>query len=477
MSSSKHLKDNLIFDKDYDTSLSMGAILPPYPAKAQLDALFDSFDATGLIAPGIDTKGLMHERGKMFGVLIAEDGQGKRYTLKAFSGCVASYYEIDGFVPPAFPVKEFEETMLYYSEKVKEIQQKERKNEALFTDNFVSEEALQQQDEWTLLNKEKKQQTLANCITLKKSLKEERAGFTTEALNSLRRLYHFYCIDGKQRNFADMGISAPPTGTGDCCAPKLLSNAFSRGLKPLSLIEGYYGKDAGGKVHRHYYPPCRTKCALILPYILGLDIVYCDDFVTVVNKKEGLLTLEGVQENDSLNERIHAIFPSSLPVSAVHRLDMDTSGLVLVAREKQCFSYLSRQFQNKTIQKTYIAKVRGVVKTTHGLIDLPLRKKEKDSLIQVVRDDGKKAITCYERLAIKRNKYNELETRLLLTPQTGRSHQLRVHCQTALFPIVGDRLYGQRKEGEERMLLHANSLCFRHPITHQEITIECPPPF
>jgi tRNA pseudouridine32 synthase/23S rRNA pseudouridine746 synthase len=438
----------------------MGAILPPYQAKAPLDALFDSFDATGHITPAIDTQTLLTDRGKMFGILIAEDEHGTKHTLKAFSGCLASYYEIDGFVPPAFPVKEFEATMLYYSDKVKEIQRREQDT---LLPPVRKETAKQQHNE--------------DSFTLQKQLKKERTRITTEALQSLRKLYSFHCIDKKQRTFSDMRIEAPPTGTGDCCAPKLLSYAFSRGFKPLSLLEGYYGKDAGGKIHRHYYPPCRTKCALILPFILGLDIVYCDDFITVVNKKEGLLTLEGLHETDSLNERIHAIFPSSLPVSAVHRLDMDTSGLVLVAREKQCFSYLSRQFQKKTIKKTYIAKVRGVVKTPQGIIDLPLAKNAENPLIQEVRADGKKSVTRYERLAIKRNSYNEFETRLLLTPQTGRSHQLRVHCRTALFPIVGDRLYGQRKEGEKRMLLHANSICFRHPVTHTQITIESPSPF
>lgn len=464
MSSSKHRKDHVIFNEDYDTSLSMGAILPPYQAKAPLDALFDSFDATGHIAPAIDTQTLLTERGKMFGVLIAEDAHGTKHTLKAFSGCLASYYEIDGFVPPAFPVKEFEATMLYYSDKVKEIQRREKENVLRLTNDSVKKKTAKQQ--WS-----------KDCLTLQKQLKTERTRITTEALQSLRKLYSFHCIDKKQRTFSDMGIEAPPTGTGDCCAPKLLSYAFSRGFKPLSLLEGYYGKDAGGKIHRHYYPPCRTKCALILPFILGLDIVYCDDFITVVNKQEGLLTLEGLHETDSLNKRIHALFASSLPVSAVHRLDMDTSGLVLVAREKQCFSYLSRQFQQKNIKKTYIAKVRGVVKTTHGIIDLPLAKNAEKPLLQEVREDGKKSITQYERLAIKRNNNNEFETRLLLTPQTGRSHQLRVHCSTALFPIVGDRLYGQRKEGEKRMLLHANSICFKHPVTHQEITIESPSPF
>ncbi|VGO21829.1 Ribosomal large subunit pseudouridine synthase A [Pontiella sulfatireligans] len=202
-----------------------------------------------------------------------------------------------------------------------------------------------------------------------------------------------------------------------------------------------------------------------------LEIIYSDDALVVVNKPTGLLSVpgRGPDKQDCLYHRMLEQFPDAL---MVHRLDMDTSGLVLFARTPEAQRNLSMQFEKREISKTYIAVVEGVIEKKVGMVDFPMRKDMAHSLpprhvVDCVR--GKKALTEWKVL-----ERTETTTRVALFPQTGRSHQLRVHMECIGFPIVGDPIYGTPAE---RLMLHAQSLEFRHPETGEPIRLECPAPF
>ena len=202
-----------------------------------------------------------------------------------------------------------------------------------------------------------------------------------------------------------------------------------------------------------------------------LDIIHYDAEFVAVNKPTGMLTVpgRGADKQDCLYRRVLEEFPDAL---MVHRLDMDTSGLVLFARSPEAQRNLSMQFEQREISKTYIAVVEGVIEKNVGMVDFPMRKDMEQRLppkhvVDCVR--GKKAVTEWRVL----ERY-ESTTRVALFPKTGRSHQLRVHMQSIGFPIIGDPIYGR---AGERLMLHAQSMELLHPITAEPIRLECPAPF
>jgi tRNA pseudouridine32 synthase/23S rRNA pseudouridine746 synthase len=202
-----------------------------------------------------------------------------------------------------------------------------------------------------------------------------------------------------------------------------------------------------------------------------LEIIYSDAALLAVNKPTNLLSVpgRGPDKQDCLYHRVLEQFPDAL---MVHRLDMDTSGLVLFARSPEAQRNLSLQFEKREISKTYVAIVEGVIEQDEGMVDYPMRKDMEQRLppkhiVDCVR--GKKAVTDWRVL-----ERGENTTRVALFPKTGRSHQLRVHMQSIGHPMVGDPIYGQ---SAERLMLHAESLSFPHPMTGDPIRLECPPPF
>ena len=301
----------------------------------------------------------------------------------------------------------------------------------------------------------------------------------------------------------------PPGGTGDCAAPKLLNYAFAHGLEPLAMGEFWYGAspDTAVRTHGHFYPSCTSKCGPLLGYMMkGLRHpirsgatersgmtdtslptpicnLYEDESIIVVEKPSGMPSVPGLDGRNSLQELLTS---QSNEIHAVHRLDMDTSGVMVFAKTSEAAVNLRRQFEEHTVRKTYMAKVSadtvsqtGSSKTGKGTIDQPLspdydeRPRQKIDFRQ-----GKPAYTEYE---IIRN-HEDGTTDLLLYPHTGRTHQLRVHCAHHLGlgrPIVGDLLYGgysvfDNKASEPahpaRLCLHALSITFRHPLTAEELT-------
>lgn len=285
----------------------------------------------------------------------------------------------------------------------------------------------------------------------------------------------------------------PPSGAADCAAPKLLNAARLAGLKPLALAEFWWGAPppGGGRVEGMFFPACREKCGPVLPFLLGglevasrqtwkprevnedeLRVVHRDERFLVLDKPEGLLSVPARDETvtDSLLARVQRQFPRAM---AVHRLDLDTSGLLLVALDEEMYRLLQEQFLSREVQKRYVAVLEGEVTKDEGVIELPLRVDLDQRPRQLVDfEHGKSAHTRFEVLAREGGR-----TRVAFFPLTGRTHQLRVHASHQLglgTPIVGDRLYGSPGG---RLHLHAEALRFRHPLSGAVIELRIPAPF
>ena len=336
-----------------------------------------------------------------------------------------------------------------------------------------------------------------------KELTTTRTTLTTQSLQRVFDLYTFTRFDGKKITLNEIiarhGGRLPPTGTGDCCAPKLLSYAFEHGLIPFSMDEVFYGKDSPNKKCGSSYPPCDERCGYILPSILGLEILYRDDAILVVNKQSGLLSVPGrtPDKQDCIESRMKALFPftNQLNQPAVHRLDMETSGIMILAFTKEAHRELNRQFEAKEVHKKYIALLDGVLQKADGeaapkqgektgRIELKFRL-DPDNRPHQIYDEiyGKSGITDWENLGLVTyhapDGSTRKATRILFMPQTGRTHQLRLHSSDRHgfhLPIIGDTLYGTCQPGE-RLMLHAQEISFTHPLTHEKMHFECQPDF
>ncbi|MFA6856133.1 MAG: RluA family pseudouridine synthase [Treponema sp.] len=340
----------------------------------------------------------------------------------------------------------------------------------------------------------------------KRRISSERAVLTTESLKAVHSLYRFHCSDGTIRTL--FGICAeravqnrcqklPPTGTGDCCAPKLLDYAFAHALLPVSMDEVYYGRPSVNKKSGISYEPCDERCGIILPAILGLTIVYRDQNILVVNKQSGLLSVpgRGPEKQDCVVNRMRRLFPDTIKQPSVHRLDMETSGLIVLAFTAESQRNLSMQFERGQVRKQYVALLDGVLENAEGL-SVPSRGVT-EGVMQLkfspdwpnrprrIYDDvnGRLGITEWTKLGY--NWYrgtdgkNRKVTRILYTPHTGRTHQLRLTSSDIHgfgLPIVGDSLYGKCGKGE-RLMLHAQYLSFIHPETGIRMEFTCPAPF
>lgn len=193
---------------------------------------------------------------------------------------------------------------------------------------------------------------------------------------------------------------------------------------------------------------------------MTIEIIYQDDYLVAVNKPQALLSVPGLgpDKQDCMIARLEKILPEA---KVVHRLDCYTSGIMLFAIGKEMQRELSKIFHDRKISKQYIAVVRQWFDENEGVIKFPMRCDIDNRPCQIVDyEHGKPAITYWQVLQRKNN-----EVRLLLKPETGRTHQLRVHCSAMGYPIVGDGLYGNDETAQPRMLLHAENLLFNHPVT------------
>ena len=328
-------------------------------------------------------------------------------------------------------------------------------------------------------------------------LKEQRALMSADIQARIFQAYTFLNKDNQAKSllsiFENTPFKTPPAGAGECAAPKLLQYAFLHQLKPIAMAEFWWGisPDSEVKVHKEFYPACRGKCEPILSHMLEgieldvnpmsinpaegkeLPIIYEDEYLLLVNKPAEFLSVPGKTIDDSVQTRIQLKYPSATGPLLVHRLDMSTSGIILIAKQKDIHESLQKQFLKRTVEKRYMALLDGYVKSSAGEISLPLRVDLEDRPRQLVcYEHGKHALTTYEVLERKNGR-----TRIHFYPHTGRTHQLRVHAAHSKglnAPIIGDDLYGQKAD---RLHLHAEYLSFWHPITKERMEINCPAPF
>lgn len=329
--------------------------------------------------------------------------------------------------------------------------------------------------------------------TALKRLKEERRTRSAALQSRLFGAFRLLNARGEVQDlngiFQHTPHRVPPAGAGECAAPKLLQYAYLNHLRPVAMAEFWVGASPQGEVRHdgHYYPACKGKCGPILAHMLqGLEVesnplqpavhtqaepqvVYEDPWLLVLDKPAGMLSVPGKEAPYSAWQWVRDHYPQADGPMLVHRLDMDTSGLLLAAKNKEVHQQLQAQFRHRHIQKTYLAVLQGIVAQDEGRIDLPLLPDPLDRPRQRVdREHGKPATTLYEVL-----QREEGRTRILFHPLTGRTHQLRVHAahpDGLHCPILGDRLYGTPSD---RLYLHALRLEFIHPVTGEALCLEC----
>lgn len=482
--------------------------------------------------------------GKMFGVLVVQTKDSQLGFLAAFSGQLAGSYLHDYFVPPIYDLND---TSSFFREEEKKIV---AINELLSDETMIRDyQFLKSQYEEILRCCQKEKDSWKNKLSAAKQIRDRKReqGLTTEEsdalikesqflkaemkrslakveedlaglkqefegkqnyIDSLRkerkerslklqdRLFEQFVITnarGETKTLLEIFSPAkPPSGAGECCAPKLLQYAYTHQYKPICMAEFWWGNSPKTLIRRpgKFYPSCSSKCKPILSFMLqglnvesnpldyrfytidDLPIVYEDDDLWVVNKPSGMLSVPGNVSSVSVQSILQSEYPK-LNVKVAHRLDMSTSGLLLVAKREAVFTALQDMFSNREIKKRYLAILEGTVQNEKGRITLPLCPNIENRPYQMVSyENGKEAVTDYEVFKEENN-----QTWIWFYPQTGRTHQLRVH---AAHPdglncaIKGDLLYGT---ASDRLYLQAQKIEFRHPKTHQLMVFELPVEF
>lgn len=493
--------------------------------------------------------------GKMFGVLVVQDQEGKLGYLAAVSGKLAGTNRNQYFVPPIFDMLDpdgffiQEENIInainrridelsanpnikIFKERLVSLQQE---NDAVLSNlrkfhksnkaerKRIREQAKQQfnEEEYNLIAEDlikqsyrdqhdynvakqackekfqRQEEELQQLVQEIDDLKDERKRRSADLQQRLFDQYHFLNAEGNTKPvldiFQDHINMPPPAGAGECAAPKLLQYAYAHQLKPIALAEFWWGASPSSEVRKHkqYYPSCRGKCEPILGHMLKgltvapnpmlqnpaadkeLEFIYEDDDMIVVNKPAEFLSVPGINIQDSVQQRIERLYPDIKSPIIIHRLDMSTSGILVLAKNKEAHQIIQDQFIQHTVNKRYTALLEGVIEESEGLIDLPLRVDLDDRPRQMVcYEYGKPARTEFKVVAIEGNR-----TRIHYFPLTGRTHQLRVHSAHVKglnAPIVGDDLYGNRAD---RLHLHAGFISFKHPKTGELMRFEVTDPF
>ncbi len=327
-------------------------------------------------------------------------------------------------------------------------------------------------------------------------LKNERKNKSSTLQRKLFDQYSFINKEKEEKSlweiFKGTVLKHPPSGAGECAAPKLLQYAFQHELKPIAIAEFWWGQSPNSEIRRHkyFYPACKGKCEPILNHMLegiamnsnplvkdlgnqDIEIIYEDDYIVVINKPPEMLSVPGNTGKQSVLQKLRELYPKAEGPLLVHRLDMSTSGLLLAAKNSQAHKNLQLQFIKRYIKKRYVALLEGHILTNEGTIDLPLRGDLMDRPRQMVCfKEGKKAMTKWKVL-----ESDSEYTRVALYPVTGRTHQLRVHTAHSKglnSPIKGDDLYGQKAD---RLYLHAEYIRFQHPKTKQNMQFTIKPDF
>ncbi|MDM1528541.1 RluA family pseudouridine synthase [Myroides odoratimimus] len=322
------------------------------------------------------------------------------------------------------------------------------------------------------------------------NLKEERKQKSNGLQQKLFASYKFLNYKGEEQSlleiFEKTVLQQPPAAAGDCAAPKLMQYAYEHNYTPIALGEFWWGESPKSEIrkHQHFYPSCRSKCEPILGHMLEglevddnpllinpalnrpIEVVYEDEYFAIVNKPEDFLSVPGIYILDSVYERMKLRYPNATGPLIVHRLDMPTSGILIIAKDKDSHKALQSQFIKKSLEKRYVAILDGIIEEDEGTIELPLR---------IDFDDRPRQMVCYEYGKYAKTRYEVIErkdgkTKVYFYPITGRTHQLRMHASHPKglnTPIVGDDLYGTKAD---RLYLHAESITFRHPKTYELMT-------
>ncbi len=492
--------------------------------------------------------------GKMFGVLVVKNSSGELGYLSGFSGKMGNSNHHSGFVPPVFDMLEegnfFQEGMQQLSEINRQVREKEsspafismqsdhkalerqaeeeieafreelrtkrrlrrEKREQLPSDMNTTERAIIENElireslsykhqlrilvaEWNT-KKELSKVKIDTEIAIVDNLKEQRKVLSNHLQHQIFSKYAFLNANGAAKNlmdiFQDLKLD-PPSGAGECAAPKLLQYAFEHQLTPICMAEFWWGKSPKSEIRKHgqFYPSCRGKCEPILGHMLqGLDvepnpilkkpdfipplsIAYEDDYLVIINKPSGFLSVPGKSDLPDIYSMMREKYPNAEEPMIVHRLDMATSGILLFTKTKDANKFVQQQFIKKTILKRYVALLEGTLESDEGEIDLPLR---------LDLDDRPRQLVCYDYGKEAKTKYKVVDrlygkTRIHFFPITGRTHQLRVHAahpDGLNMPIIGDDLYGKR---DTRLHLHAEEITFVHPKTRERMTVTVPAGF
>ncbi|MEH2225849.1 RluA family pseudouridine synthase [Nostoc sp.] len=503
--------------------------------------------------------------GKMYGILLVELPNGEQRVLKAFSGLLNGCSVVEGWVPP-IPGRDevaFEEsrTLAQLDAIKQEIitlkQLTERQQyEILFNDFEQQLQAMSDRHRHCKHQRQEKRQQICNILTpealtialeqldeesrqqgierrqLKRQqnavlqplqqliaamdariseLKQRRKALSRQLQAQMHASYSLTNFSGRSQSLQELMPGGLPTGTGDCCAPKLLHYAATHNLKPLAMAEFWWGESSVNqdKIPGEFYGACAERCQPLMGFLLSglrpnpaapfprreggvrspspdrggvwgevaLPIIYEDEWLIAVNKPAGLLSVPGRYRDrqDSVLSRLRNLLADGMALISVHRLDRETSGILLLARDRQTHRQLSQQFQQRQVHKVYEAILSGVLTVEQGKIELPLWGDPENRPEQKIDwQHGKPSLTHFQIIA-REGDY----TRVEFIPLTGRTHQLRVHAADAQglgITILGDRLYGCCAV-TSRLHLHARELRFKHPQLEKTLHLQAITPF
>ncbi|ARV62627.1 RNA pseudouridine synthase [Nostocales cyanobacterium HT-58-2] len=488
--------------------------------------------------------------GKMYGILLVELPCGEQQVIKAFSGLLNGNSLVEGWVPPIpgrdevaleeartlaeleaikqelitlkqLPERqqyetyssEFELRLQEMSDRHRDRKQQRQEKREIFYKTLTVEAlttALEQLDEESRRDgierrqlkrqRDEALQPLRQLILAAdariRELKQQRKEMSRQLQAQMHSAYALMNFLGQSLSLQQLIPEGMPTGTGDCCAPKLLHCAATHGFKPLAMAEFWWGLSSTNqdKIQGEFYGACAERCQPLMGFLLSglpsstsnaqmstteqkLPILYEDEWLIVVNKPTGLLSVPGRYHDtqDSVLSRLRHLLPDGKELIAVHRLDQETSGILVLARNQQTYRQLSQQFEKRQVHKVYEAVLSGSLNINQGVIELPLWGDPQNRPYQQVDwQYGKPSVTQFQVIAREKN-----YTRVEFIPLTGRTHQLRVHAADSRglgIPILGDRLYGCRV-GTSRLHLHARELSFEHPQLGETLHLRAQTPF